>query len=53
LVKGTHWEGQSTGMLQFMTKKEGRGLVGVKNVEYLLPGVFGPPTEEKLGTMNE
>jgi 5'-methylthioadenosine phosphorylase len=51
LVRGKHWEGQSTGMLQFMTKKEGRGVVGVKNVEYLFPGVFGPP--EKLGSMNE
>jgi 5'-methylthioadenosine phosphorylase len=34
-----------------MTKKEGRGLVGVKNVEFLFPGVFGPP--EILGSMNE
>ncbi len=40
LVSGKHWEGQTTGMIQFMTKKEGRGAEGVKNVEYLFPGVF-------------
>jgi len=40
LVKGTHWVGQTTGMLQFMTKKEGRGAEGIKNVEYLFPGTF-------------
>ncbi|PMD27720.1 5'-methylthioadenosine phosphorylase-like protein [Hyaloscypha hepaticicola] len=51
LVRGKHWEGQTTGMLQFMTKKEGRGVVGVNNVEFLFPGLFGPP--EKLGSMNE
>ncbi|KAH7346522.1 5'-methylthioadenosine phosphorylase-like protein [Rhexocercosporidium sp. MPI-PUGE-AT-0058] len=41
LVKGKHWEGSTTGMIQFMTKAEGRGAEGVKNVEYLFPGVFG------------
>ncbi len=40
LVKGTHWVGQTSGMLQFMTKKEGRGEEGRKNVEYLFPGAF-------------
>jgi 5'-methylthioadenosine phosphorylase len=40
LVKGTHWVGQTAGMLQFMTKKEGRGEEGVKNVEYLFPGAL-------------
>jgi 5'-methylthioadenosine phosphorylase len=40
LVSGKHWEGSTTGMIQFMTKKEGRGKEGVKNVEYLFPGVF-------------
>jgi 5'-methylthioadenosine phosphorylase len=41
LVKGTHWEGSTTGMIKFMTKAEGRGEEGIKNVEYLFPGVFG------------
>jgi len=40
LVSGKHWEGNTTGMIQFMTKKEGRGSEGVKNVEFLFPGVF-------------
>ena len=40
LVKGKHWEGNSTGMLKFMTKAEGRGEVGVKNVEYLFEGIW-------------
>ena len=40
LVKAKHWEGSSTGMLKFMTKAEGRGEVGVKNVEYLFEGVW-------------
>jgi 5'-methylthioadenosine phosphorylase len=40
-VKGTHWEGSTTGMIKFMTKAEGRGEEGIKNVEYLFPGVFG------------
>merc|ERR1712225_27247 len=40
LVIGTHWVGATTGMIQFMTKAEGRGAEGVKNVEYLFPGVF-------------
>ncbi|XMA17205.1 hypothetical protein WAI453_009996 [Rhynchosporium graminicola] len=41
LVIGKHWEGSTTGMIQFMTKADGRGAEGVKNVEYLFPGVFG------------
>jgi 5'-methylthioadenosine phosphorylase len=41
LVKGTHWEGSTTGMIKFMTKAEGRGEEGIKNIEYLFPGVFG------------
>jgi 5'-methylthioadenosine phosphorylase len=52
LVQGKHWEGQTTGMIGFMTKKEGRGVVGKKNVEYLFPGVFGP-VEENMGSMHE
>jgi 5'-methylthioadenosine phosphorylase len=40
LVQGKHWEGQSTGMLKFMTKAEGRGEEGKKNIEYLFPGVW-------------
>jgi 5'-methylthioadenosine phosphorylase len=40
LVKGTHWVGQTTGMIKFMTKAEGRGEEGAKNVEYLFPGVW-------------
>ena len=40
LVRGTHWVGQTTGMLQFMTKAEGRGEEGKKNVEYLFPRIF-------------
>lgn len=40
LVTAKHWEGQTTGMIKFMTKKEGRGAEGVENVEYLFPGVF-------------
>jgi len=40
LVSGKHWEGNTTGMIQFMTKKEGRGSEGIKNVEFLFPGVF-------------
>ncbi|KAF8862184.1 5'-methylthioadenosine phosphorylase-like protein [Acephala macrosclerotiorum] len=40
LVTGKHWEGQTTSMIKFMTKKEGRGEEGAKNVEYLFPGVF-------------
>jgi 5'-methylthioadenosine phosphorylase len=40
LVTGKHWEGQTTGMIKFMTKAQGRGAEGVKNVGYLFPGVF-------------
>lgn len=40
MVSAKHWEGRSTGMIKFMTKAEGRGAEGVKNVEYLFPGVF-------------
>ncbi|PQE23186.1 methylthioadenosine phosphorylase protein [Rutstroemia sp. NJR-2017a BVV2] len=40
LVRGTHWEGKTTGMIKFMTKAEGRGEEGKKNVEFLFPGVF-------------
>lgn len=40
LVEGKHWEGVTSGMLKFMTKEEGRGKEGVKNVEYLFPGCF-------------
>lgn len=39
-VQGKHCEGMTTGMIKFMTKAEGRGSEGVKNVEYLFPGVF-------------
>ena len=40
MVMGKHWEGQSAGMLKFMTKEAGRGEEGVKNVEFLFPGTF-------------
>ncbi|KAM3066152.1 S-methyl-5-thioadenosine phosphorylase [Clarireedia jacksonii] len=40
LVRGKHWEGNTTGMIKFMTKAEGRGEEGKKNVEFLFPGVF-------------
>ena len=40
MVTGKHWEGQTTGMIKFMTKAAGRGSEGSKNVEYLFPGVF-------------
>ena len=40
LVRGTHWEGQSAGMLKFMTKAEGRGEEGAKNVDFLFPGIW-------------
>ena len=41
MVMGKHCEGQVTGMLKFMTKESGRGAEGVKNVEFLFPGIFG------------
>ncbi|KAH8684433.1 5'-methylthioadenosine phosphorylase-like protein [Tricladium varicosporioides] len=40
LVKGKHWEGSVSGMVKFMTKAEGRGKEGMKNVEFLFPGVW-------------
>ena len=40
VVEGKHLVGGTTGMIKFMTKAEGRGAEGVKNVEYLFPGVF-------------
>ncbi|TVY47067.1 S-methyl-5'-thioadenosine phosphorylase [Lachnellula occidentalis] len=40
LVKGTHWAGSVEGMLKFMTKEVGRGEVGMKNIEFLYPGVW-------------
>ena len=40
LVQGKHWEGQSTGMLKFMTKEAGRGQEGMKGINYLFPGTF-------------
>jgi 5'-methylthioadenosine phosphorylase len=40
MTMGKHWEGQVTGMLKFMTKETGRGAEGVKNVEFLFPGIF-------------
>ncbi|KAB8293835.1 hypothetical protein EYC80_009316 [Monilinia laxa] len=40
-VLGKHWERNSTNMLKFMTKAEGRGEEGRKNAEFLFPGVFG------------
>ncbi len=38
VVLAKHWEGNSIGAVQFMTKKEGRGPRGVKKIEYLFPG---------------
>lgn len=40
LVRGEHWVGSVSGMLKFMTKEAGRGEVGMKNIEYLFPGVW-------------
>jgi 5'-methylthioadenosine phosphorylase len=41
LVQGKHWEGNSTGMLKFMTKEQGRkGTEGEKNVEWLFEGIW-------------
>jgi 5'-methylthioadenosine phosphorylase len=40
MVLAKHWEGRTTGMIKFMTKPAGRGAEGVRNVEYLFPGVF-------------
>ncbi|KAH6679292.1 5'-methylthioadenosine phosphorylase-like protein [Halenospora varia] len=40
LVRGKHWEGSVSGMVKFMTKAEGRGEEGMKNVEFLFPGVW-------------
>jgi len=39
-VLAKHCAGQTTGMIKFMTKEAGRGSEGVKNVEFLFPGVF-------------
>jgi 5'-methylthioadenosine phosphorylase len=39
-VEAKHLVGGTTGMIKFMTKPEGRGSEGVKNVEYLFPGTF-------------
>lgn len=40
VVLAKHWEGNTTGMIRFMTKEQGRGEEGKKNVEYLFPGVW-------------
>lgn len=40
VVMGKHWEGQSTGMLKFMTNAEGRKGEAVKKIESLFPGLF-------------
>lgn len=40
LIQGTHWKGNTTNMLQFMTKADGRGEKGRQNVEYLFPDVW-------------
>jgi len=40
LVQGKHCEGSVSGMVKFMTKADGRGAEGMKNVEYLFPGVW-------------
>ena len=40
VVMGKRWEGQSTGMLKFMTKAEGRNGEAVKKIESLFPGLF-------------
>jgi 5'-methylthioadenosine phosphorylase len=41
LIAAKHLEGQSTGMLKFMTKEEGRsGTEGEKNVAWLFEGVW-------------
>lgn len=40
VVLAKQWEGAATGMLKFMTKPEGRGEEGRKNVEFLFPGIW-------------
>ncbi|RFU35150.1 hypothetical protein B7463_g1233, partial [Scytalidium lignicola] len=40
LITGKHWEGQTSNMIKFITKPEGRGAEGIKAMEYLFPGVF-------------
>ncbi|KAI9640649.1 S-methyl-5-thioadenosine phosphorylase [Ciborinia camelliae] len=40
MVLAKHWVGNTTGMIKFMTKAEGRGEEGKKNVDFLFPGVF-------------
>jgi len=40
MVKGKHVEGSVSGMLKFMTKEAGRGAEGMKNAEFLFPGVW-------------
>jgi len=39
-ILAKHCEGQTAGMLHFMTKKEGRGAEGAKNTEFLFPGIW-------------
>ena len=40
VVNATHYAGRTTDMLKFMTKAEGRGQEGMKNVEFLFPGIW-------------
>ena len=39
-VRAKKLEGTTQGMLKFMTKPEGRGEEGMRNVEYLFPGIW-------------
>lgn len=40
MVMGRHCEGGTTNMIKFITKAEGRGKEGIRNIEFLFPGVF-------------
>lgn len=40
LVKGTHLKGNTTGMLEFMTKPPGRSDCAIRNMQYLFPDIW-------------
>ena len=40
MVMAKHRVGETTNMLKFMTKPEGRGKVAVENLEWMFPGLF-------------
>ncbi|RKF75455.1 S-methyl-5'-thioadenosine phosphorylase [Golovinomyces cichoracearum] len=40
LVRGTHLKGNTTGMLEFMTKPPGRSDCAIRNMQYLFPDLW-------------